>query len=158
MTGSEVRVRTAVEDDLAALRAVFRRASLSNPADVPMLTAHPETLVWSADGLTAGRVRAAVARDGRVIGFSGARPRGSTLVLDDLFVEPDWMGRGVGRLLVDDVVTRATADGITRIEVEANVHAVPFYLCVGFESDGEVRLPLGSAVQMHRDLFPATRN
>jgi GNAT superfamily N-acetyltransferase len=153
-----VRIRTAVPGDLSALRTVFRRASLSNPADVPMLTAHPELQVWTADGLSPGRVRVAVGPAGQLAGFSGGRRRGAVLVLDDLFVDPAWMRRGVGRLLVDDVITRATAAGIARIEVEANVHAVPFYLCVGFESDGEVRLPLGSAVQMHRDVFPPRPN
>jgi hypothetical protein len=39
-------LRDAVPDDDAALRSIFRRASLSNEGDRPLLLANPEHLVW----------------------------------------------------------------------------------------------------------------
>ena len=71
-----------------------------------------------------------------------------TLELDDLFVDPDWMGRGIGRRLVLDVVDLARADGATRIDVEANPHALTFYRRVGFEGVGEVDTQFGTAIMM----------
>jgi GNAT superfamily N-acetyltransferase len=57
-------------------------------------------------------VRVAVDAPGRRLGFSVLLPaEDGRCVLDDLFVEPDSMWLGVGRLLVDDVATRVAASG-----------------------------------------------
>jgi GNAT superfamily N-acetyltransferase len=57
--------------------------------------------------------------------------------LDDLFVEPDRMHLGAGRMLVDDVATRAATAGASRIDVIANPNALAFYARLGFEVTGE---------------------
>ena len=46
--------------------------------------------------------------------------------VEDLFVLPEWMGRGLGRALVDDVVVAAKARGALGVEVTANHHALAF--------------------------------
>jgi hypothetical protein len=58
-------LRDAVPDDDAALRSIFRRASLSNEGDRPLLLANPEHLVWrEPTGSDAVRVRIALTTDG----------------------------------------------------------------------------------------------
>jgi GNAT superfamily N-acetyltransferase len=81
---------------------------------------------------------------------------GQASELEDLFVDPDWMQRGVGRELVLDAVAIARAKGVPRIEVTANGHALAFYEKVGFVLDGVVETRFGPGSRMHLDVLPLT--
>ncbi|HET6969098.1 MAG TPA: GNAT family N-acetyltransferase [Ornithinibacter sp.] len=145
-----VRVRTAGVDDLPVLRDVYRRSSLSNPEDVEALLARPELLVLADSGVRSGWTRVAVGAGGDVLGFATAVPGvDGTLELDDLFVDPSAMGRGVGRLLVADVVARSRRDGVERVDVTASPASRGFYERVGFVAVGEVALLLAPGIRMH---------
>lgn len=64
--------------------------------------------------------------DGKLVGFSGIAGDG----LEMLFVDPDWMGCGVGTLLLDDAVGR---QGARRVDVnEQNESAWRLYESKGF--------------------------
>lgn len=147
-----VHLRTAGADDLPALRDVFRRASLGTPGDAEVLLAHPEVLVLPDTGVLAGRTRVATTDEGTVVGFATVLGDGPVRELEDLFVDPGVQRRGIGAALVADAVTRARADGATRLVVTGNPHAAPFYERVGFVRLGEVATQLGPGIRMHRDL------
>jgi GNAT superfamily N-acetyltransferase len=68
---------------------------------------------------------------GRAIGFASLIPQGETCVLDDLWVDPDWIGRGLGTRLFEACVERARDLGATRLEWEAEPNAVAFYEKLG---------------------------
>jgi GNAT superfamily N-acetyltransferase len=51
--------------------------------------------------------------------------------LSALFVEPEVMGTGVGRLLFDDAVQVAATAGFGRFRIEADPFAAPFYEHMG---------------------------
>jgi GNAT superfamily N-acetyltransferase len=70
------------------------------------------------------------------------------LELDDLFVDPDWMQQGIGRQLVLDVVSIARRQGVRRVEVTANGHALGFYEKVGFVFDRTVETRFGPGHRM----------
>jgi len=146
-----VQIRDAVPADMAALRDVFRRSSLSNDADRADLLAHPEVLELPDLAVTESRTRAAV-RDGVIAGFATWLPAEDALELEDLFVDPDWMRQGVGRELVLDVAAIARDRGARRIEVTANQHAGFFYAKAGFVVDGGVQTTFGLALRMHLDV------
>jgi GNAT superfamily N-acetyltransferase len=74
------------------------------------------------------------------------------LELDDLFVDPDAMRRGVARQLMLRIVTEARREGIARIEVTANMHASGFYAAVGFVAGSPVDLDFGHGTRMHLDV------
>ena len=143
-----VEVRTAVAEDLPALRRVFRTASLSNDGDREALLANPAALRLAGDGVAEGRTRVAVAANGAILGFATWRPHGGAFELEDLFVDPDWMRRGIARQLVADLIALATRRGIARIVVTANPHAEGFYRRVGFVHRGDVRTEFGPATRM----------
>jgi hypothetical protein len=66
-------IRTAVAADLPVLQQVYRAASLSIAGDASMLLAWPEYLVFTGEGIAAGRTLVAVAgRPGNdhVVGFA----------------------------------------------------------------------------------------
>jgi len=146
-------IRDAVPADMGALREVYRRSSLSNDGDRPNLLAHPDALELSDLAVREGRTRTAVAGH-RVVGFATWLRIGDGIELEDLFVDPEWMGRGAGRALVDDLVAMARSRGIRRIEVTANQHARAFYAKVGFVAGHDVLTRFGPAPRMHLQVMP----
>lgn len=63
----------------------------------------------------------------RVVGFAqlvGAPPTG---LLDDLFVDPDAMGRGAGSQLMNHVMDEARQLGFTDLELDSEPNARGFY-------------------------------
>jgi GNAT superfamily N-acetyltransferase len=145
-------VRDAAVEDVAALQALFCRSSLSNLGDRQGLLAHPELLEFAPTTLADGRVRVATDQSGRVVGFATTAMDDGHLELVDLFVDPDWMRRGVGRKLLLDAVVFAKTMGIARIEVTGNHHACAFYAAAGFVRDKEVATEFGAASRMHLDV------
>jgi GNAT superfamily N-acetyltransferase len=145
-----VTIRAAAAADVAALREVFRRSSLSNEGDRELLSVHPELLDWSDLAVREARTRLAEA-DGCVAGFATLLFTETAAEVEDLFVDPDCMRLGIGRLLVEDMATLAHAAGWRYIEVDANPHALSFYTRVGFVAVGEAAVPYGTGVRMRRD-------
>jgi GNAT superfamily N-acetyltransferase len=146
-----VRIRTAVPEDLPALRGLFRRSSLSNGGDRDALLANPDALVLAEDSVADGRTRVAVGADGTILGFATALPvEDSTLELEDLFVDPDWMRQGIATRLMSDLIAQARSTKVTRLTVTANPHALAFYRSAGFTQlhDVETRFGPGSRMEL----------
>jgi GNAT superfamily N-acetyltransferase len=145
-------IRLAGPADTDSLGEVFRRSSLSNDGDRAALLANPDVLVFDDAGVREQRTRVAVAGDGRILGLSTIRVAATVAELEDLFVDPDCMRRGVGSELVRDAAATARAHGAERIEVTANEHAREFYEAVGFVVDGITQTRFAPALRMHLDL------
>jgi GNAT superfamily N-acetyltransferase len=146
-------MRDAFPSEIDALRELYRRSSLSNEGDRASLLAHPEALVWPDLALRQCRTRVAV-RDGELVGFASTLDVEDVMELEDLFVDPDWMRHGIGRLLVRDAMAIASRENVARIDVEANPHAWSFYENVGFTHDGRVETPFGQGARMHLEIPP----
>ena len=144
-------IRVADANDFEAISDVYRRSSLSNDGDRAVLLANPDVLLFDGGSIREGRTRVAVDA-GRVVGFATTTLVGEIAELDDLFVDPDWMRRGVARALVLDAVSVARAGGSKGIEVTANEHALRFYNAVGFVADGVVTTQFAPGTRMHLDI------
>ena len=149
------RIRDARPDEALALEALHRRSSDVWDEDRAHLAAHPDAIEPPHQAILEGRVRVAVDLGGRLLGFSVILPvEDRACELDDLFVEPDAMGRGIGRLLVADAAERALALGAERLNVTANPRAVGFYERLGFRVSGEALTRFAPAPRMALDLSP----
>jgi len=146
-----VVIRTATSADLDVLRDIYRRASLSNEGDRPFLLANEEFLDFAGDGLADGRTRVAVVNGG-VVGFITTSDAPGAFELDDLFVDPDWMRRGIAHALVADIVDLARRRDVPRITVTANDHALAFYERAGFVVDGMAETHFRASPRMHLDV------
>jgi len=140
-------IRLGTSDDLAAARGVYRRASLSNAGDRDNLLAHPEYLILGPEGLAEGRTHVAE-RDGSVVGFATWAEAGGATELEDLFVDPDYMRRGIATALVSRIAEVLRARGAQRLEVTANSHAMEFYRSAGFTDCGVADTDFGAAARM----------
>ena len=143
-------VRTAVPAEMPRLQDIYWRASLTNEGDREAVLAHADEVVLAEAQLVDGRVRVATDADGAIVGFATTLSMGDAFELEDLFVDPDWMRRGIATTLIEDAVRLARHDGVTRINVTGNTHAVSFYESVGFVFDGNVTTPWGGVgLRMH---------
>ena len=145
-TDSMIRLGTPA--DLAALADVYRTSSLSNPGDRERLLAHPEHLVLEPDGLTEGRTHVAE-EDGAVVGFATwAETDAGGMELEELFVDPKWMRRGIATALVNRIADVLRSRGADTVEVTASPDALEFYRAVGFTDVGVTQTAFGSAPQL----------
>ncbi len=69
--------------------------------------------------------------DSKPVGWAAADDKGEMWWLDDLWVEPDFMGQGLGAELFENVANKARAAGAIRMEWEAERNALGFYEKLG---------------------------
>jgi GNAT superfamily N-acetyltransferase len=84
--------------------------------------------------------------NGRAIGWSSLIPHGEVGWLEDLWVEPDFIGKGVGRALFRHTARHARQLGASRLEWEAEPHATRFYERMGAEYVRESRSEWGRTI------------
>ncbi|WP_033576048.1 GNAT family N-acetyltransferase [Dickeya chrysanthemi] len=58
-----------------------------------------------------------------------------TGMIDAVFVEPEAMGKGVGKRMMQHLETLARAAGLAAIRLDASLNAAPFYRSLGFCGD-----------------------
>jgi GNAT superfamily N-acetyltransferase len=140
-------IRLGTPADLTAAASVYRRASLSDASYRDNLLAHPEYLILGPEGLAEGRTYVAE-EDGSLAGFATWAEVGGTVELEDLFVDPGYMRRGIATALVGRIAEVLRARGVQRLEVTANPDALGFYRAAGFTDCGVAETDFGAAPRM----------
>ena len=140
-------IRLGTLADLAAATRVYRRASLSNATYRDDLLAHPEYLILRPEGLAEGRTYVAD-EDGAVVGFASWTEADGTTELEDLFVDPGYMRRGIATALVNRIAECLREREVERLEVTANPDALAFYRAAGFTACGVAETEFGTAPRM----------
>ena len=145
-------IRDAVPFEADLLEVLQRRSSAIWESDRAFLEAHPEAIEPPQLALAESRVRVAVEPGGRLVGFCVVGPNnGSAVEIEELFVDADAMGVGVGRALVEDAASRALTMGAGSVTATINLNAVGFYERVGFAVSGSARTQGGDALRVIRD-------
>lgn len=79
-----------------------------------------------------------VAEDGgRVAGYFMLIVEDDKGYLESLFVEPEYIGHGLGKLLWDELMEVAKEAGVYEFTIDADPHAEGFYIRMGAEKEGE---------------------
>jgi GNAT superfamily N-acetyltransferase len=84
--------------------------------------------------------------EGHIAGFAQLQGSPPTGELDDLWVDPVAMGRGVGRALFDAITALDREAGFRTLTVDSDPHAESFYSRMGATRIGETQ----SAVDPNR--------
>ncbi|MCI3936161.1 GNAT family N-acetyltransferase [Chryseobacterium aahli] len=61
-----------------------------------------------------------------------------TIKLDNLFILPEFIGKGFGKTLMNDFLEKANQLGIKKITLDAEPNAENFYKTFGFETVGQL--------------------
>jgi GNAT superfamily N-acetyltransferase len=129
------------------------------PDEAPLLTAiafaakrswgYPERWIalWRASltvtpAFIAAHETFAARQAGRIIGFATLARKESQLCLQDLWVRPSRMGRGVGRALFRHAQRRGRELGFATFDLESDPHATGFYERMGAERIGTMTTTL----------------
>jgi GNAT superfamily N-acetyltransferase len=137
----EILMREARIDELQVLGDLCLRSKAVWGYDAGFLEACRRELALTSEELDRTVVCVAE-REGRPIGLAQVAVEGAIADLVKLFVEPDELGRGCGRLLFQWVVATAREAGASRMTIDSDPGAVPFYVRMGARPAGFV--PSGS--------------
>lgn len=143
------RVRAATSDDVAGVADGIERLLVELGGKRPDRGELEEATRELVDDARLGAVLVAESGDGRLVGVCAASWQHAVHVpgrygtLQDLWVDPEWRGRSVGRALLEALFELAREDGLPRIEVGlpqdgfAALEATrSFYRANGFEPLG----------------------
>jgi GNAT superfamily N-acetyltransferase len=138
---STVRIRAAQPSAAEALTELALAAKAAWGYDSAQLAAWRPLLAVTPQQLA--EQPAYVAEDrGEWLGFYTLCHTDARWELDNLWVAPAWMQRGVGRLLLAHAVRTARSGGATELHIDADPNAEPFYLRCGAERHGTVPAPI----------------
>ena len=85
--------------------------------------------------------------EGEIAGFYGFRRNplernlGSEIFLHDLFIEPKWIGKGVGKELWQHALQTARENAWEKFFIESDPFAENFYIKLGAKRIGEIISP-----------------
>jgi 8-oxo-dGTP pyrophosphatase MutT (NUDIX family) len=117
-------LRAATATDAAAVAEVYLRSYAWAYRDTPVAMAHPPRDVrrWVRDELMTSATVTVAEAAGAVVGFAAATPKW----LSHLYVDPAWIGTGIGSRLFDQV-RAAQPGGFSLWTFQANSAARGFY-------------------------------
>ncbi len=146
MKHHSITLRDATRDDMAAVRDIYAHHVLEGLASFEEVAPDKSEMTRRFEAILNRRLPYMVAElDGAVKGYAYAAPYRSRpayryTVEDSIYVAPDASGRGLGRLLLSDLIEACTARGYRRMvamigdsgnEASINLHAK-----LGFEKAG----------------------
>ncbi len=86
--------------------------------------------------------------NGEPAGFYGLIVDGDSAQLDHLWVDPEFIGCGLGRLLFEHAIETARSRNAILVEIEADPNAEAFYRKVGAVRTGENRYDLDGQLRI----------
>ena len=128
-------IRRAQPEEAADLRALAHRSKAHWPYSDEFLEKVRPLLTLEPDDVAAHEVWV-LETDGRVVGWHRVTLHDDRAELEDLWLEPGWIGSGWGRQLFEHAVGVARGAGATRLEWDAEPYAEGFYRAMGGEEIG----------------------
>ena len=136
-----ITLRPADPSEAALLTDLIFRSKAVWGYDADFMKKCRAELTLTPDDIRTQQIIVAV-RDGAVIGMAQVALHGATAEIDKLFIDPDALRAGAGRLLYNWCIETARQAGASAVTVDADPEAAPFYRRMGAIDDGVV--PSGS--------------
>jgi molybdenum cofactor cytidylyltransferase len=137
----QLNIRPAVESDAEVLSDVVMRAKSHWGYSAEALEGWRPELAVSPTNVREGPAFVAE-ESAEVVGFYSLRISGTAWELDNLWVLPESMHRGIGRALLAHALATAARGGAAEVIVDADPNAESFYLECGAIRRGEVAAPI----------------
>jgi L-amino acid N-acyltransferase len=143
-----VLLRPATLDDAEAIRSIYNPEVLESTVTFDLVPrSHEDQRAWLSDRSGVHTVVVAVDDDGEVAGFASLspykeRPAYRTTVEDSVYVRRDHQGRGIGALLLGELLSTATSHGFHAVMariVGGHEASIALHARQGFEVVGTER-------------------
>jgi GNAT superfamily N-acetyltransferase len=125
-------IRPARLDEADLLHALTGRSTLHWGYEPAFLDWEPEAIAVTREFL-AGAIAYVLEEDGRVLGYYALTGQVPHIQFDKLFLEPEAIGTGRGKLLWRHAIATARALGVSDMAMYADPNAAPFYRAMGAE-------------------------
>jgi GNAT superfamily N-acetyltransferase len=137
-TDPTVWIRAARLDDGERLREIARRSKSYWRYPAERVEEWAATLDFSAVGMQRKDFHVAIV-SGHAVGWMALIVERDVCWLDDMWIDPEWIGKGIGTRLFEHAAALARLRTASRMEWEAEPHAVGFYEKMGgrYLRDGE---------------------
>jgi GNAT superfamily N-acetyltransferase len=129
-TAGEVRIRGGRADEADQLREIAFVSKSHWGYDPKWVRRWIEAGGFSVQALGQREIYVAEV-DNATAGWASWISKGDVCWLDDLWIQPAWIGRGIGTILWGHVAEQAAARGARWMEWEAEPNAVGFYQKMG---------------------------
>lgn len=135
-------IRRAVEHEAELLCSLAMNAKAHWGYAKEVLEGWRAQITISANDIRAKPTYVA-ADGGEIVGFYSLQPSGHhSWNLDNFWVMPGHMSRGIGRALIQHALKTAARGGASEVTVDADPNAAPFYVRCGAVRRGEVAAPI----------------
>lgn len=154
-------IRPARAGEAEALTALCVRSKAHWGYDAAFMRRCLPALTVDEADIAAGRVLVAAEGDGPPLALVEVLGEGATVALEEMFVDPPAMGRGLGRRLFEAAAALARKRGATRMTILADPHAAPFYEHMGarfLRNAPSDAIPGRSLPFYEYDLIPGARS
>ncbi|MBL4598481.1 MAG: GNAT family N-acetyltransferase [Rhizobiaceae bacterium] len=134
----KIIIRPAKPHEAKALSDLSMRSKRSNGYDDSFMDACSEELTITENQLSSGEYW--VADAGAICGCVNLSPDKTdktTGEINTFFIDLEWQRKGIGRLLWAKILEQAEQTGLSKLTLDADPFAVPFYEALGFEIVGE---------------------
>lgn len=132
-------IRPARIDEAPVLHDLTQRSVMHWGYPPEFLDWEPESIAVTPEFLREA-ISAVMEIDGEVTGYYSLVQKSERLFLDKLFVDPTWIGTGLGKRLWLHAVAKARAMGATTLHIDADPNAAPFYAAMGARHTGEIEM------------------
>jgi N-acetylglutamate synthase-like GNAT family acetyltransferase len=136
MPASAFKIRRALVQEAGALSDLASRSKSHWPYDEEYLQ-----LCRSVTHVTEEDIQAwpfsVISREGLLCGFSAVCELQGERMLDHLWIDPPYMGKGLGRMLFEESVARAIGLGWASFTIASDPYAEGFYKKIGAKRIGE---------------------
>ncbi len=136
-----MNIRAALESEAAVLSALAIRAKAHWGYSTEQLERWRTQLSVSPSDIRAKPVFVATVGE-EVVGFCSLAPSQASWELDNLWVLPEFMHRGIGSALLAHALQTAARGGAGKVTVDADPNAAAFYLRSGATQTGVVPAPI----------------
>ena len=130
-----LRLRAPLANEMTALTELCLRSKAVWGYDQAFMEACRAELTLTPRDLETSRLQIAE-RDGTIVGVAQVSAADDTAHLEKLFIEPDVLRAGAGRLLFDWALATARSLGARTMIIEADPGAAAFYRRMGATDDG----------------------
>lgn len=132
-------IREADKYDAMNLTSIAMRSKAHwGYSDAFMKGCRKELLVTEDDIENNNNYYAIAKNSEEIRGFYAIKKLADSIIeLDALFVEPEYIGTGIGRLLIEHAKNQATLDGGRTLVFQSDPNAKEFYKAVGATLTGE---------------------
>jgi ribosomal protein S18 acetylase RimI-like enzyme len=132
MPGNKPHIRKATEGDAAPMRAIARAAYGKY---VPRIGREPSPMAADYEAAVAANRAVVIEAAGSIRGYMIAWPEPDAYFIDNIGVDPECQGGGLGRRLIDHAVSQADRLGLPALRLYTNAlmtENLSMYAHIGF--------------------------